>query len=133
MQQETGYEETERLHTPAERRRQRWTPGLVTSPRIRSWREDCEADPNTVNNEEPWIELSLRSEEACFNSLAADSACIPNDVKGSGSYTEGYSTAVLFQEGSCGSALSCLRSKFVKVCISLKELRGWQTSNTTKA
>ena len=37
---------------------------------------------DTVNNEEPWVELCLRSDETFFNSLATANDCIAYDVKG---------------------------------------------------
>ena len=61
-------------------------------------------------NMEDWVEICLQNEAPMFKPLATSSAPTASPVKGTEQYTEG--GVDLYQAGSYGSALSCLRSKF---------------------
>ena len=65
-----------------------------------AWNQGCQEGPGC-----------LRTDEAFFNRLATANGCVSCDVKGSGQYSDGKNPAVLYQDGSYGSALHCLRSK----------------------
>ena len=61
---------------------------------------------------EDCVEVCLQNESPLFNPLATSAAPNASPVKGTEQYTNGTSGVDLYQVGSYGSALSCLRSKF---------------------
>ena len=67
---------------------------------------------DTVNTED-WVEICLQDEASLFNPLAASSAPTASPVKGTEQRTDGLIGVDLYQVGSYGSALSCLRSKSI--------------------
>ena len=67
---------------------------------------------DTLNTED-WVEICLQNEAPMFNPLATSSAPTASAVKGTEQYTDGTAGVDLYQVGLYGSALSCLRSKFI--------------------
>ena len=129
------------METGYEQRDVKLKVNVIEQSDTRAWAMLREHDENIevefvlrkdTTNTEDWVEICLQHEAPLFNPLATSSAPTSLAVEGTENYTSGLTGVDLYQVGSYGSALSCLRSTFTPKLKDVKAFEGAGHVNRTR-